>query len=149
MDNLNAALEKGISGIAAALKKSLRDAKRYATGRTERKIKDYVKKTDKGYTATVSGPLHIGALQDGRRATPPGAPSSNGAFLQSLREWMQAKGIEGDVHALWNHIHKFGYKGTPGVVKNALDPAKAKELLKEGAKVDIRKIMFNALSQKK
>jgi hypothetical protein len=145
MENLKRGISDGINGMSDRVKKSLRDAGRYATGRTESKIKTVTRESEKGYISVLSGPKHIAALQDGRKATPPGAPSSNGAFLQSLKEWMRAKGLEGNVYALLNHIHKVGYRGTPGVIRDSIQPATAKELIKAGARVDVRSIIYQAL----
>lgn len=145
MENLKTSMIDAINGVSDRVKKSLRDAKRYATGKTEARIKAEVRETDKGYISVLSGPKHIGALVDGRKPTPKGAPSSNGAFLASLKEWMKAKGFEGNVYQLLNKIHKKGYDGTPGVVRDAVQTPMAKALIKSGARIDIRSTIFKAL----
>lgn len=127
-------------GIVSGLVRSLRGHNRVATGNTIRDIEITVEGPNRMY---ISGPAYILALETGRKpthATGPFPRYGGLTFKESLRLWMQARGIDegkksanaqyGPVlWAIYSKINKEGYSGTSGVITAPLSDQATKQAM--------------------
>ena len=100
---------------------ALRQAKRYATGKTEKEILS-VSVSD--LSAQLTAPSHIQQLVYGRNPTSDEATKGTPPLIDLIKEWCIAKGIP--IEAAWvitRSIHKYGYKGTPDLLVSPLSDA--------------------------
>lgn len=118
-------LEKRGDEIVYALRKSLKDNNRIATGKTAQGIEWKVYDNSNFTTLTVEAPSHITYLEDGRK---PSKSSGGSGFLDELREWMKARNIfsqgmtpEQLEFLIYRKINKVGFSGTPGLISNIIN----------------------------
>lgn len=114
---------------------------RVATGRTIRDIEYIVLGPER---LQVLGPEHLIQLDRGRGKTSPSGPYQRYGgmtFKDSLRLWMEAKGIPEGKHkeggygpVLWaivTNIHKHGFPGSPGLLSKPLSDEAIDKALNE------------------
>jgi hypothetical protein len=84
------------------------------------------------------------ALETGRKATPQYTKPSY-AFVQSIREWIKAKGgDQGLAYVIARSIHQKGTKGTPGIISEPVN--KYVELIKQDTAKQFAKLyLLNAV----
>lgn len=92
-----------------------------ATGRTSSSLTYTVTREGTKEILTVTGRAFIMALETGRKPTPQYTKPSK-AFVDNIREWLQAKGEDtAPAYAIAKSIHKKGTKGTPGIISEPVD----------------------------
>lgn len=123
--SLNKILNKYGALFVEALKQSLSEADRVATGRTNDSITFEVIEN----TLTVSGRDAILTLEYGRPPTGEGRGlfSETGSFLYQIKEWVSARGLpEESAYPIYVKINREGFEGTEGVISEPVN-----KLLKE------------------
>lgn len=130
-DNSQFALYNLGNAILLDLQENMHKYGRVATGKTINDIKLNIDGTERFY---IDGPAYLLNLEFGRKATHATGPFPRYGgltFKESLRLWMQAKGIDegkksdnaqyGPVlWAIYVNINKKGFAGTPGVISGPL-----------------------------
>jgi len=101
---------------------------RFATGNTEQNIEAIATDDD----AQLLGPFWIYALQDGRKPTSEGAAKGDPTLFEQIQVWCAAKGIAPNLaYAITQHIHKYGYPGTPGIIDTPLSDDNVEKVLQK------------------
>lgn len=96
-----------------------------ATGKTSRSVRFEVSaKGDKQVLHVIGGRRYFMTVETGRKATPQYQKPS-AAFVQAIKEWMGAKGIEGPAYGIAKAIHQRGTKlfqqgGRKSIVSNVI-----------------------------
>jgi len=95
-----------------------------ATGKTSRSLRYEVKKEGNKTTLKVLGKPYFAVVETGRRPTPDYKPSRQ--FVDSIKEWMDAKGKQGSAYAIALAIHKRGTKlyrdgGRTDIISNVVN----------------------------
>lgn len=96
-----------------------------ATGKTSRSLRFEVsEKGDKQILQVIGGRKYFMTVETGRKATPNyDKPSTQ--FVQAIKEWAEAKGVEGSPYAIARTIHQKGTKlfqkgGRKDIVSNVV-----------------------------
>ena len=90
---------------------------RYASGKTAREITTNADDN----ASELSAPEYIDKLEDGRGPTSPGAPAGDPTVFEQIKAWCAIRGIdEKAAYPIAKSIHKYGYKGKPGVLTEPL-----------------------------
>lgn len=94
----------------AHIQKNLAATGTNATGKTSRSLRFEVKEQDDKQTLTVIGARRFFmTVETGRKATPQYSNPST-EFVAAIKQWMEAKGIEGPAYAIAKSIHQKGTK---------------------------------------
>lgn len=81
-----------------------------ASGKTSRSLRFEVREHgDKQILQVIGGRKYFMTVETGRKATPQYTKPS-AAFVKSIKEWMEAKGIQGPAYAIAKSIHQKGTK---------------------------------------
>ena len=130
------------AGLVAEIKQSI--SGHQATGKTSASLRYEIKGDGSRDILRVLGRPYIMALETGRKATPQYTKPSY-AFVQSIREWLKAKGSDqGLAYVIARSIHHKGTKGTPGIISDPVN--KYVELIKqETAKQFANLYLLNAV----
>ncbi|HEY4326376.1 MAG TPA: hypothetical protein VGN20_20495 [Mucilaginibacter sp.] len=122
-------LNEMIDACKNAVIQSLQESGRYATGHTVQELQELT--TD--LQAFLLAPFWIDALEYGRKPTAPGTPASEPPMIENVKAWCLVRGIpESAAYAITRHIHKYGYKGTPGVLTKPLSDESINSLIGPG-----------------
>lgn len=137
----------------AELQKSLERYGRKATGRTIAAIRE--EHTETGFE--IYGPRHIYTLVYGRGPTSPNGPYQNSgqSLLQSIKEWIAAKGLNLNPFAVTAKIHKRGTRlyiqiqrgGQPSKVLEDVFGNNYQKQLEERVKTSLYQGLRNQIAQ--
>jgi len=117
MESLEQILAEGLGDLKTDLIGSLTQNNRVASGKTISELEV----TAIGTVGTLSGPLYITALEEGRKPTSPGAVAGDPTLFQAIQVWCAARGIPAEAACpITKKIHEQGYVGTPGVISTPL-----------------------------
>lgn len=107
-----------------------------ATGKTSRSLRFEVREQgDKQILQVIGGRKYFMTVETGRKATPQfDKPSAQ--FVQAIKEWAEAKGVEGSPYAIAKSIHKKGTKlfqqgGRQSIVSNVVNQSLIDEISKD------------------
>lgn len=107
-----------------------------ATGKTSRSLRFEVSaKGDKQILQVIGGRKYFMTVETGRKATPQYTKPSS-AFVQDIKEWMDAKGIDGPAYGIAKAIHQRGTKlfqqgGRRNIVSNVIDDTLIDQISKD------------------
>lgn len=105
-----AILSKYGQSTVAQIQQNLASTGTNATGKTSQSLRFEVEDDDDRQTLTVIGARkYFMTVETGRKATPQFKNPST-EFVASIKEWMEAKGIEGPAYAIAKAIHQRGTK---------------------------------------
>lgn len=105
--------------LVAEVKRAIEPHK--ATGRTSASLMFSVRREGDKDILQLTGRSFIMALETGRKSTPQYTKPSR-AFVQSIREWLQAKGSDtAPAYAIAKSIHQKGTKGTLGIISGPVN----------------------------
>lgn len=79
-----------------------------ATGKTSKSLRFEVKQEGSKLILNILGKKFITVIETGRKPTPDKKPSKQ--FVESVREWVKAKGVDASPYAIANAINKHGSK---------------------------------------
>lgn len=96
------------NSTVAQIRQNLASTGTNATGKTSNSLKFEVKNEGFKQILKITGRPFFFAVETGRKATPDYKPSKQ--FVQSIKEWMQAKGVDGSAYGIAQAIHKKGTK---------------------------------------
>jgi len=123
LQRLKTILENNGSKGKDAYKKSLEENDRVATGKTKNSIRFEVKQTIDSTKLTFYALDHIRALEEGRGKS---TSNSGSGFFDDIVEWIQARGIPANPHAVYRKINESGWNtslpnrtngsGTKGII---------------------------------
>jgi len=115
------------------IKQNLASSGTNATGKTSNSIKFSVKDEGLRQMLTITGRPFFMTVETGRKATPDYKPSQQ--FVETIRQWMQAKGVPGSAYAIAQAIHKKGTKlhqtgGRSDIVSSVVNEGLVQEIAK-------------------
>lgn len=140
--DIQSALLDVVENLKGELITSLKNANRVASGKTIDEIEAVASAT----SAQLLAPPYIYAAQNGRKPTSPGAPKGDPTLFEQIQAWCVAKGIDQKAAgAITEHIHKFGYEGTPGVIDDPLSDENIDRVM-QGPLGEMASLFANALS---
>lgn len=118
-DKLVEILHENGKKIVAALKQSLTDNDRVATGKT----RDSITYEIQGTALVIFGASHILALEDGRKPTGEGdGTAEKGGFFEQVQEWAFARSIPEEFHyAIYVSVNEKGFEGTEGLLSTPVN----------------------------
>lgn len=122
MDDLSTPLKNLGNAIMTELIASMHRKGRVASGKTINAITLHLE-PNRMY---IIGPSYLIQLEKGRRPTGAGGPVDRQkwgglSFAESLKLWMQAKGIEPKAfYPIYKSINETGFPGTPGLLTQPL-----------------------------
>jgi predicted acetyltransferase len=90
----------------AQIKQNLASTGTNASGKTSSSLKFEVKNEGFKQVLKITGKPYFMVVETGRKATPDYKPSAQ--FVASIKEWMAAKGIQGQAYGIAQAIHKKG-----------------------------------------
>ena len=99
-------LNKYGTGIVSEIRQNLSSTGTDATGKTSNSLRYEVINEGTKATLKVLGKPYFMVVETGRKPTPSYKPSEN--FVDSIKEWMKAKGKQGSAYAIALTIHKKG-----------------------------------------
>lgn len=110
---MNADIIKLLEGYGQSTVQQIRDnlasAGKNATGKTSTSLRYSVEDNGTKATLRIIGKPFFAVVETGRKPTPQyDKPSEN--FVQSIKDWMDAKGKTGSAYGLARHIHQKGTK---------------------------------------
>lgn len=97
-----------------------------ATGKTSRSLRFEVSaKGDTQFLQVIGGRKYFMTVETGRKATPQYTKPST-EFVAAIKEWMEAKGIDGPAYGIARSIHQKGTKlfqqgGRKSIVSNVVN----------------------------
>lgn len=122
--DLIAILSKYGQSTVDQIRENLSSTGTNATGKTAKSLRYEVKTEGTKTTLKVLGKPYFSVVETGRRPTPEYKPSKQ--FVDSIKEWMAAKGKEGSAYAIALSIHKKGSKlfrdgGRKDIISNVVN----------------------------
>ena len=116
-------------------RKSLLDARRVATGKTNNSIR-FESKPNK---LTFYALDHIRNIETGQTADEVKQDASKGDFYQKIAEWVQARRIQRSPDSIISGLLTKGWEGTDGVITNVDDKVVqlATSVIKKGVKKEV------------
>lgn len=149
-------LEKVGQFFVNSIKANLQKYNRNATGKASASLRFEIKENGNVTTLQVLGEQYIYHLEYGRGAT---KQRGGGVFtVKNIADWIIAKGIQSELplntlaFLIYRKINRDGYKGTVGVITDAINPNTISQIAKKvGAEVTqtIVKDIKNAISRTK
>lgn len=135
MDKVRDILTQRLGQAVNALKQSLKDSNRVATGKTRDSIKSTVTVSGSKVVGMITASEVLGIIETGRKATG-GQPTGSSVWFDSLREWVRARGLpEESVYPIFKKIHKEGWEGTAGLITDIINEQFVRGLVSEISKV--------------
>jgi hypothetical protein len=126
-------LQQSGNSVVEQIKKNLASTGTNATGSTSNSLRVEVKNEGFKQILKIYGRPYFMTVETGRKATPDYKPSQQ--FVASIREWMQAKNVEGSAYGIAQDIHKKGSKlfrdgGRTDIVSNVVNETFTQQLSK-------------------
>lgn len=108
----------------SAIQSNLASTGTNATGKTSQSVRYEIKQEGTKTTLKLVGKPFIAVVETGRKPTPEYKPSE--AFVESIQEWMNAKGVDGSAYGIAQAIHKEGTKlfrdgGRKDIISNVIN----------------------------
>lgn len=108
VDVLSILSQYGQSTVAQ-IQQNLASSGTNATGKTSRSLRfEVINQVDKQILHVIGARPFFMTVETGRKATPSYKPSPE--FVQAIKEWADAKGVEGSPYAIAQAIHNKGTK---------------------------------------
>lgn len=106
-----------------------------ASGKTSQSVRFHVESTSTKQTLTILGRAYFFAVETGRKDTPQYEKPSK-EFVQSIQDWMNAKGIPGPAYAIAKSIHAKGTRlfragGRKDIVSNVVNQSLIESIEKD------------------
>lgn len=107
-----------------------------ATGKTSRSLRFEVSaKGDTQFLQVIGGRKYFMTVETGRKATPQYTKPST-EFVAAIKEWMEAKGIDGPAYGIAKAIHQRGTKlfqqgGRKSIVSNVINQGLIDQISKD------------------
>lgn len=132
--DLIAILSKYGQSTVDQIRENLSSTGTNATGKTAKSLRYEVKTEGSKTTLKVLGKPYFAVVETGRKPTPDYKPSKQ--FVDSIKEWMSAKGKEGSAYAIALSIHKKGTKlfrdgGRTDIISNVVNQNLVDKISKE------------------
>jgi len=116
MDELEI-LNQLVNDIRTDIVTSMKQAGRFASGNTIDKM--VIVPSD--HKVQLVAPGYVDILERGRGPTDPNAAAGDPTLLTRIQAWCNDKGIDPKAaYAITKSIHKYGYKGKPGLLTDPL-----------------------------
>lgn len=132
MSNLTAILTSTGQSVVTQIQGNLASTGTNATGRTSRSVRFEITTEGTKEILRVWGRKYFFAVETGRK--PKGDKPSMG-FVQAIKEWMAAKGVEGSAYGIARAINKKGSKlfregGRKDIVSNVVNQSLYDQIIK-------------------
>jgi hypothetical protein len=111
-------------GMVAQIRGNLNTTSTNATGKTQQSLKFDVSQTGSVITLSITGRPYFMTVETGRKPTPDKKPSKS--MLESIKEWMDIRGVSGSEWGIAMAIMKHGTKlyqkgGRKDIVSNVIN----------------------------
>lgn len=122
--------------VVSRIQSNLQSTGTNATGKTSRSLRFEVRQEGSKTTLKVIGKPYFAVVETGRKPTPQYDKPSK-AFVDSIREWTQAKGLPNSLaYAIAKSIHKKGTElfkkgGRKDIISNVINDSLASQISKD------------------
>lgn len=128
-------LTRNGQSIVEKIRANLQETGTNATGKTSRSLRYEVIQLGSKFTLKVYGRPFFATVETGRKPTPQFTKPS-AAFVESIREWAEAKGVSAPAYAIAKAIHQKGTKlyregGRKDVVSNVINQSLTDKISRE------------------
>ena len=133
--------------IIEGIRENLQKYNRNASGNASKSLRQETTETETTKTLKVFGSSYIYNLEYGRGPTVGKIPEK--FTVQSIESWIVVKGLSYDIplkslaYLIWRKINKIGYKGTPGVITDTVNPNNVNKYMQRIAQSEVTKLVTN------